>query len=282
MKFAGVTVLYNPTNNLLSIIESYINNIDVLYLVDNSDKINIDLIEKIKEKYNVRYISCNGNKGISYALNLAAKKALEENYNFLLTMDQDSTPTRDMINNIKNFIESNDVERIGIISPVHKIKGLKIEETNSLSEEVDMVMTSGNFLNLKAFQINGGFLEDLFIDHVDHEYCLRLKKNGYKVIKLNNAVLEHELGNIKKINFLNKKKFLVYHSPIRMYYFTRNGFYVLNKYKEFIFFKKYFLKQLKMDIIFRILFFDNKFQTLKFILKGYIDYRKNVLGKINI
>lgn len=46
-------------------------------------------------------------------------------------------------------------------------------------------------------------MNDLFIDSVNHEYCLRLQKNGYKVIQLNTAIFEHNLGN-RTEHFLNK------------------------------------------------------------------------------
>ena len=40
MKLAGVVVLYNPDQKVIQNITSYINEVDVLYLVDNSSKDN--------------------------------------------------------------------------------------------------------------------------------------------------------------------------------------------------------------------------------------------------
>ena len=52
-------------------------------------------------------------------------------------------------------------------------------------------MTSGSFLNLKVYKEAGPFVDKLFIDYVDFEYCLRLKKKGFKIYKLNNTYMQH-------------------------------------------------------------------------------------------
>jgi len=52
-------------------------------------------------------------------------------------------------------------------------------------------MTSGNLLNLHAVKQIGGFSEDLFIDRVDQEYCLRLRMNNFRVIQVNFVVFDH-------------------------------------------------------------------------------------------
>ncbi|MHB8208270.1 glycosyltransferase, partial [Mucilaginibacter sp.] len=73
----GVTVLYNADNTVIANIESYINDLDQLYVVDNSEPINEALIATLKKLPNCVYINNNGNKGIANALNVGAKLAVE-------------------------------------------------------------------------------------------------------------------------------------------------------------------------------------------------------------
>jgi GT2 family glycosyltransferase len=47
-------------------------------------------------------------------------------------------------------------------------------------------MSSGNLLNLAAFKQVGAYNESFFIDYVDHEYCLRLKKKRFSILTLKN------------------------------------------------------------------------------------------------
>ena len=66
MRCAGVTVLYNPDNSVVESIKTYIDDIEILFLVDNSSKDNSKMFlfnEKIK------YIPFLDYKGIAYALN---------------------------------------------------------------------------------------------------------------------------------------------------------------------------------------------------------------------
>ena len=86
MKLAGVVVLYEPGDCVLNNINSYIDSLETLYIVDNSSSNNS---KKFKGK-KIRYIYNKGNLGIAEALNIGAKRAIKDGYKWLLTMDQDS------------------------------------------------------------------------------------------------------------------------------------------------------------------------------------------------
>lgn len=107
MKYAGVVILYNPNEDVFVNILSYIKRLDVLYVMDNSTSINYELVKKIQGLDKVEYICMNGNKGLSLPLNEALRLSTDDEYDFLLTMDQD---TKFMNDDINRFI--NQVERI--------------------------------------------------------------------------------------------------------------------------------------------------------------------------
>jgi rhamnosyltransferase len=145
-----------------------------------------------------------------------------------------------------------------------------------------MVMTSGNLLNIEAYDKIGGFWEELFIDWVDMEYCLRLNKIHYRVIQINQVILNHPLGEISKHKLFKKTFYALNHSAKRRYYLTRNALHVLKKYKmEFpelvVFTRDIFIYSLKSIILFE----KNKFYKLIMMFKGYCDYKNGVFGKIS-
>lgn len=222
MLFAGVVVLYNPDNEVLENINSYVNDLKVLYVVDNSLSKNELLIEKIKALPNVRYVDNNGNKGIAQALNVGAKKALQKGAVWLLTMDQDSRFEADNLQKLLTFTKEHDVKKVGLTSPFHK--SVIIAEKKGALEELLFTMTSGNFISLYAYERIGGFDERFFIDAVDWDYGIRLNEAGFKVLRLNTAVLKHELGNhARKITtFFGKERLIQNYSKFRRYYITRN------------------------------------------------------------
>ena len=55
------------------------------------------------------------------------------------------------------------------------------------------------------------------MDYVDHEFCLRLQKIGYKIIQDDSILLKHNCGNISKHKFFGDDVFTTNHSPIRLF-----------------------------------------------------------------
>jgi rhamnosyltransferase len=55
----------------------------------------------------------------------------------------------------------------------------------------------------------GKFNESLFIDQVDHDYCFRLKNNGYKNSPLNEVAYQRELSLIPQgvLDYFNRDLF---------------------------------------------------------------------------
>lgn len=275
LKIAGVVVLYNPSNNDINNINTYIDDIDILYVIDNSYRANKHKLPKNKK---IKYIFNNENLGMAKPLNVAANLARKDGYKWLLTMDQDTEFSKDIIPKIKEIIISRDCSEIGIITPWHNTK-LKIKKPNKNIDYPLDVMTSGNFLNLQIHKKLNGFKEWLFVDGVDIEYCLNLRINNYKILRINNLQINHNLGNICYKKFLTKDLLITNHSAVRRYYQCRNYFYIRDMYinVEPIFCKK--LVKFKTIILGVILYEDNKIDKLKKFYKGYKDYKLGKRGK---
>lgn len=276
LKIAGVVILYNPDKNIGKNIASYLNNIDKLYVIDNSPYKNSKLLPNNSK---IKYIFNNKNLGIATALNMGAKEAIKDGYDFLLTMDQDSKFSAKSLDNLMLWLSKNMKDDIGLISPRHIIN---IEQQKP-KEDIEYpltVMTSGNIINLKAYKKIGGYKDFLFIDSVDFDYCLNLIDHNYKVIQLNKIELKHELGNIKTEKFLWRNITHSNHNYVRRYYITRNLLYVGKKYKnKYPTFYKQVKREIGRDIIKVILLESDKYKKLRNMLRGYIDYKKGIKGE---
>lgn len=290
MKIAGVVVLYNPDENVKKNIDSYINNLDILYVVDNSPEPN-DNAKYYKGK-KIKYISNHGNKGIAYALNVGAKEAIKEKSEWLLTMDQDSSFKDDSLSKMIGFLKelkTNNImssalnlkyDNLGVISALQRTMLNKDEKLKGIDYPL-VVMTSGNIINLDAYKKVGGFKDWLFIDAVDFEFCLNIKKHKYDIIQYNEAELNHNLGYINKYNFLGKTVYVTNHSAIRRYYITRNRHYLYDLYNEdFLDYCSIELGRTKKELLKIILFEDNKWNKIKAIYKGYKDYKRGIKGEM--
>lgn len=279
---AGLVVLYNPDQNVIGNIQSYITQLSMLYVVDNSEVCNNSIVEIIKAFNNSKYIFNGENLGIAKALNIGAKEAIKKGYNFLFTFDQDSKATPGMVETISKFLKENDCSSIGILSPFQDNKGYKKPPSKKITV-VTNIATSGNLLNLDAYKQVGPFLNEFFIDYVDVEYCLRLNSSGFKVLRLNHAILKHNLGSIDKRRFLFRKVAVTNHSPIRLYYRTRNRFYMLKKYKyKFPLFSTYNFFRLFLETLKIVCFERERIEKIRMMIKGYSHYKMNNFGKINL
>ena len=282
-KVAAVVVMYNPEINVLNNLNTYINQIDKLFVVDNSDDNNSTLLEKLQDLSKIEYISNKNNIGIAAALNIGANKAIEEGFDYLLTMDQDSEASPSLV---PTLLEGFSIDsKVALVSPVvyHRKGKNVINKQEKSFEQVYTAWTSGNLLDLNIFKYTGGFKEELFIDYVDHEFCLRLNKMGFKIYICNKTFLKHNLGKIKEINLIFRKVYPTNHSAIRLYYRARNRFYVKKIYKKLF---PDFFKQDNKDFwktaIKIILFEKSRMKKIRFMLKGYNDFRKNIFGKYSV
>lgn len=277
---AGVVVLYNPDEKVLNNIQTYSKDLDKIYIIDNSER-EVESVNNIKALVKANYIKERSNIGISRALNKAAELAVNDGYKFLLTMDQDSKASTNMLSNMIEFLNSINFNEIAILSPFHKYENYERKQKKNNAEEVLVVPTSGNILNLEAYKSIGNFLDFLFIDYVDIEFCLRARKLGYKVIQLNNIILKHPLGNLTERGFLSRRIAVTNHPPIRLYYRIRNRIYVIKRY--FFVFPVYIFSVLKMIVgdIFKVIIYESdKKRKISAVITGLRDGIMNKFGKV--
>ena len=277
MKIPAVVILYNPKEEFINNFSNYIDAIDKLYVIDNSD----DDIDRLKSRGKIEYIKYGENKGVASALNDAAKLAIKDGFKYLLTLDQDSKISSDIIFKMISYITSSDDKNIGLVSPYHDT-GIGESLSNKEVEELVEVMTSGNIINLNAFVEVGGFKDWLFVDCVDTDYCMNLNSHGYKVVRLNTLIMKHSLGDIR-IHKLFGKKYISYnHSPERMYYIVRNNLYINNIYKDlYPEHCSWLLRCLKGQAKRIVLFEGKKIKKLRMMQKGYKDFKKGKKGKLD-
>lgn len=285
-KICAVIVTYNIGQDIFRCLNSAINQVSEAVIVDNgSDIKTVDILRDIEKKFNkVKLIENKINLGIAAALNQGVKYAISKNYEWVLTLDHDSEAENGMVQNMLeafNSLDDKNKESVGIIAPNYEIaKGLVYKE--KFPTIISTAITSGQLVKTEIFEKIGFYKEDLFIECVDHEFCLRAKKRGFKTFLVPGAVLRQQIGMPKVYNLFFKKMVVANHSPLRYYYLYRNSIYIYKSYftvapgwifKNIISNKILFLK---------ILFFENdKIKKIFAIFKGCFDGIRNKYGKLN-
>lgn len=234
-------------------------------------------------KTNTTLIRNTDNKGIAAALNQGISCATDKGYTCVVTFDQDTSIQ-------SNFLTAL-LERWNELgSPVAIIGNNYLDNHRSRTRfnvndrhpysEVTTVISSGMFFPLALTSKIGGFLEVLFIDGVDHEFCLRARRHGFKVWLLLEPGMRHEIGSpmITGNRFL--KRFLPYnHPPLRKYYIARNTLYNIRtywKYEPLWCIKRVGALMLKLIVA---TFHAQRKEHLKALLHGMSDALGNRFGK---
>lgn len=283
MKIAAVVILYHPTDSSLANIKSYCDEVDKVYVFDNTR--NGSLIKNdLQNLPNVDYRCMGKNLGLPKVLNEASHVAIKEGYDWLLTMDQDSTFLEASLKKYKDCFDHFENKETVAMFGTSNERAVTSSTVECAFEENVCLMTSGTLLNLRLFNKIGNFDEALFIDCVDHDYCIRSILAGYRTIRFSNVFLLHELGHsvyaasIKSLFLIKKNKEV--HSPIRLYYMVRNMLYLTKKFEES---KVPAVTQLKKDVFSRVkialLYSRKTIAILKYVKMAYKDFEAGKMGK---
>lgn len=269
MKIDGVLVIHNPQKEMLDNIQRYYPLLSSLFVIDNSITPNHYFVEEVKKLDKVTYLSLEGNKGIAKALKEGLLLAIEDQADYCLTIDQDSLFPLGKEKEIKEYL-SKDNGDYGIIS-------LNFNSDTSEKEikEVDTWIASGNFINIKNYQLISGFKEELFIDWVDFDLDEQFHSIGKKIGVIQEISLSHQIGEPLIRRFLWKKFPVDNHLPVRYYYLYRNAEILHRNNKTFY---KRLYRGLKRDYIIQLIFGVNRKEKLKMISRGKRDGKKGILG----
>jgi rhamnosyltransferase len=89
LKIAGVVILYHPSEDVVSNIKTYYDWLDKIYVFDNTkgDSYVKGTLEGLSK---IEFFQNGDNYGIAKNLNKAVRFAIKENFDWMLTMDQDT------------------------------------------------------------------------------------------------------------------------------------------------------------------------------------------------
>lgn len=265
---AGI-VLYNPEmERLAENISSIISQVKTVVLVDNGSANICAVQERWGNMPNIVFIKNEKNQGIAKALNQMCEWAMNNDFDWILTLDQDSVCDCRMIEKLQPYTR---IKEVGIICPRVEYENVTNKTRYSSDYQyVEACMTSASLTSIKSWQECCGFDEWMFIDYVDNDFCMRLKLHSYFVIRVNTVVLYHQLGQSKEILLLFKIKVIVNnHNNIRNYYYTRNSIYYMKKYTKHINIYKQILILLHFESK-KIIFEKKKILTIKSFINGFV------------
>ena len=288
---ASVIVTYKPDPNKFSkALKSQKLNFDKILIINNSPEFSLDSFKSSQ----VTIINNPDNIGLAAALNIGALEAKKIGFKMVALFDQDTELPSNFSQKMLHYINNHPEDKpIAVYSPVYhnqvnnetamhiNFKPFRLIRAD-VSEAEDYaypyyVITSGSMIPIKVLDNVGLMREELFIDFVDIEWCLRARKKGYEILAINHVLINHHLGDYA-VHFMGHRYPI--HSPLRIYYYFRNAIYL------------YRLREIEhnwriVDAVrnlFRFLFYmllvKNRLTYLKYIIKGYYHGYIKKMGKL--
>jgi rhamnosyltransferase len=289
-RICAAIVTYFPASDLADGLQALAAQVSEIVIVDNGSSVELlDAIQRAADAVEAQVIRLGANLGIACALNVALDFARRRECEWLATFDQDSRVTAGMLQEMLRVAhDSPHPERVAVIAPAHVDRRSGIHLDSGAGQHIGpdsrvlyTTMTSGNLVCVGAASAVGGFDGALFIDYVDHEFCLRLRKHGYQILEAQSAKLAHSLGDITAHRLMGRRVLVTNHSVLRRYYISRNRLIVWRQYWKSE--NTWVLRDMRafMTELVKILLFErDRWPKIKMVFRGLIDAARGVRGPL--
>lgn len=271
----AVVVSYNGLQKIRQTVEALQGQVGHVHIVDNgSDAESLGVLESLEREPGISVERLGENLGVGYALNRGVQRAQEMGYTWLLTMDQDSVVDGFFTAAYGAALEQ-EPELICLTPRITTRRRKK----DAAGGAISYAITSGNLVQVRLFDEIGLYDEGFFVDCIDFDFCLRLRRAGYAVHRVPAALMQHQLGDTVDLP-KSVEKYYARHSAVRRYYMYRNFMYLAERYVlDFpAFIGKLGLSQLLL--LGMIGFLDSKpLASYRAIARGLRDYAKRRIGQ---
>jgi GT2 family glycosyltransferase len=299
VSIASVTVAYNGADVLarhVDALKRQTRAIDEIIVVNNAstDK-TLDLLGTKYPEVTVLNEIVNGGVGGGFAAGLAYA-VLKKKHDWVWLFDKDSIPSEDGLEKLLSGLQRLDgiSENTAILAPVCMASqgertcpglvwrdGHIVPVAGNPSKHftlVDLVISSGSLIRKEAIESVGLPRADFFMDFVDYEHCLRLKRHGFNIAVIEDSILHHTLGEPANFQILGRTKHWTDHAPWREYYKTRNEIYTTWYYFPEWKIRALTVYRLARHTVLLLVFGKRRLACLSMIGRGFLDGLKGRLG----
>jgi len=270
---AVIVVFFNPSRKQVAFATTLSKLFENVIIVDNSPIPINDIHLRLKAS---RYYWMRRNLGIATALNYGCTVAMSLGSKYALLLDQDtvfisSTLCQHVEVALSLFIN----DKVALVAPGPQI----LEPINEhLPFPVKSAITSGSIIRLTSWRATGRFNDGLFIDQVDHDFCIRLRLCGNTILANPAVSMTHKIGDPLEKNILGCRIVSTNHHWLRRYYQVRNSLYLRSWYPSESKSRADFIKDIFLMALGIILVEHGRARKLYAMFIGTVDFFRNRLG----
>jgi rhamnosyltransferase len=240
----AVVVLYRPTPDDLDHLVDLRLQCDRVLAIDNSPVEDGALAARLAA-HGIGWLF-NGNcGGIAGAHNRGLETLFADGLDAVALFDQDSRVGGEFLDRMRESCDALGPEPFAIGPRIYDendgrflpelltgrwtMRLLRLDE-GMPPQPCSLLVSSGLVISRRAFEVLGGFDEDMVIDQVDTEYCIRALTQGVQFYVEPSLVLPHHVGT-KRWHRVGPLRFISMNHPAsRRYYMARNGLHISKRY----------------------------------------------------
>lgn len=268
MKILTVVTVYTYEPELLrQSMLTYAHHVDKVFICDNNPNSVGDEYNSIASEFsNVRIIVNHSNDGISKPFNRIWRENTGKGYDYLMTMDQDST-----FDDFKLYIEcvSKYKGEPAIITPNYN-HNFDFKEGETL-KPLPKFITSGTLFPFPILEELDGFCEDFLVDGIDIDFAIKATRAGYKILCCRDGNIKQRFGNPIEYTFFGRKLIGSEYNTRRLHDIFRNQIIILRRYKYPKLARKLLFDYFKRLVTCIVVAESNKARKLMAITKGIHD-----------
>lgn len=226
MKTSACVVLYHPDEKHVANVQRMAAQVDLLLVFENDASGTFTLPDMGDH---VRHLPCRENIGLSAAYQFCLELANEAQAEFFLTFDQDTEIGENFVSRLIQTFEELEAkgEKPGTVGGDYFL-----EDREPLTQESKRISSGSCHRVAHLIEANG--FPNFFIDSVDYELSLNLRKRGFTLWNDRRAHMVHHVGYATKtVKFLGKSGQPSNYPPMRYYYLIRNAGILAKEYGAF-------------------------------------------------
>lgn len=232
----GVVVTYYPNEASLDNIANIASQFERILLVDNScdQEVVVRLRMLAARIENIRLHFCARNLGTAGALNIGFRYAQKKGLSWVMTLDQDTELPLGGVGsmfNAWNMLSDGEKLLVKLIAPCYMYIGKKNFTCGEIAQVLpNIVITSANLVHITLWEELGGYDENLVIDYVDTDFCLKMLLQGFRILVVPTVRVVHALGQVETCKILWHKVSFTRYGAGRRYFQFRNRVILYKKY----------------------------------------------------
>jgi rhamnosyltransferase len=219
----AVVTAYHPDERLAAVVDSALTDCAGVIVVDNTPGDAPSRADKLDDP-RVKVLRSGRNLGLAGALN-AGLEQLPADAEAVLFLDQDSVLPPELVAGLLAHLEDPSIGVVGP-TPVDAETGGRYErgaDRHAALDDRPSIITSGMVVRRACLEAVPRLREDFFVDCVDSDFCLRVRRSGSRVVRDAALVLPHSIG-ASRDHRIGPLTVRVLHYPAwRHYWIARNG-----------------------------------------------------------